>query len=359
MTARSCQAVLNDMVVPGDHFINLTRTATTCSAVVTLELRRLQRTSDGTFFVTLPKAWVEKNKLEKGAILSFSERKDGKLIGSPYGTQERKMNVITLGPGPTLQREIEEKYLLGFDVFEIASQEAIDSELRGTIRRVVRSLVGLEVVEEDTKRLVIQCLIEPSLLFPDRILRRLHMISLAMQTDAVDAFVRKDAKLAQTVVERDEDVDRLYFLLVRVVRAALTDATIADKLGASPIDCLDYRILASLVEKFADYATDIAESTLCGLAGKDMEAAAHCIERAGITINRMHRDAVEAVFTRNLTLAQTATLLSTDAAASIRKAERGLVNAKAETIDRLTPVLSALKGMSGINVDIADLAVTR
>ncbi len=309
--------------------------------------------------MTLPKAWVERSGLKKGAILSFTERKDGKILGSPYGEQERKITTITLSPGPTLQREIEEKYLLGFDVFEITSEHAIDSELRETIRKVVRSLVGLEIVEEDTKKLVIQCLIEPSLLFPDRILRRLHMISLAMQHDAVVAFVRKDTKLAQTVVERDEDVDRLYFLLVRVVRAALTDAAIADKFGASPIDCLDYRILASLVEKFADYATDIAHSTLARSCGKDLEATVRSIEKAGITINGIHRDAVEAVFTRNLALAQSVTRLSTDAAVNIRTAERGLVNAKAETIDRLAPILSALKGMSGINVDIADLAVTR
>ena len=324
-----------------------------------LDLRRLQRTSDGTFFVTLPKAWVEKNKLEKGAVLSFSERKDGKILASPYGEQERKMSTVTLTPGPTLQREIEEKYLLGYDVFEIASQQAINSEVRETVRRVVRSLVGLEVVEEDTKKLVIQCLIEPSLLFPDRILRRLHMISLTMQKDAIASFVRKDAKLAKTVVERDEDVDRLYFLLVRVVRAALTDATIADKLGTNPIDCLDYRILASLVEKFADYATDIANSTLSRSGGRDIESTTRSIEKAGATINRMHKDAVEAVFTRNLPRAQEVTRLSTDAATNIRTAERGLVNAKAETIDRLAPVLSALKAMSEINVDIADLAVTR
>jgi hypothetical protein len=36
-----------------------------------------------------------------------------------------------------------------------------------------------------------------------------------------------------------------------------------------------------------------------------------------------------------------------------------LVNAKPETIDRLATVVSALKAMSEINVDIADLAVTR
>jgi phosphate uptake regulator len=64
----------------------------------------------------------------------------------------------------------------------------INSEVRETVRRVVRSLVGLEIVEEDAKKLVIQCLIEPSLLFPDRILRRLHMISLTMQKDAVAAL---------------------------------------------------------------------------------------------------------------------------------------------------------------------------
>lgn len=324
-----------------------------------LDLRRLQRTSDGTFFVTLPKGWVVKNKLEKGAILSFSERKDGKILAEPYAQQERKITTVTLTPSPLLQREIEEKYLLGYDVFEIVSQQVIDSETRDTVRRIVRSLVGLEIVEEDAKKIVIQCLIEPSLLFPDRILRRLHLITLAMQKDAVSSFVLGDARLAHTVVERDEDVDRLYFLLVRVVRAALTDPAIGEKLAASPIDCLDYRILASFIENFADYATDIAESTWPRSRGKDTEGTIRSIDKAGGVLNRMHKDAVEAVFTRNLAMAQEVTNLYNEAKASIRTAERGLVNARPETIDRLATVVSALKAMSGINVDIADLAVTR
>jgi phosphate uptake regulator len=324
-----------------------------------MDLRRLQRTSDGTFFVTLPKAWVVRNKLERGAILSFSERKDGKLLTEPYGEQERKISAVTLAPTPMLRREIEEKYLLGYDVFEVVSQQVIHSDTRETVRRIVRSLVGLEIVEEDTKKIVIQCLIEPSLLFPDRILRRLHLITLSMQKDAVSSFARGDSRLARTVVERDEDVDRLYFLLVRVVRAALTDPAIAEKLNTSAIECLDHRILASFVENFADYATDIAESTWARAKGKDLDSTIRSVEKAGVILNRMHKDAVDAVFTRNLALAEEATGLYKDAETSIRRAERGLVNAKPETIDRLATVVSALKAMSEINVDIADLAVTR
>jgi phosphate uptake regulator len=324
-----------------------------------LDLRRLQRTSDGTFFVTLPKGWVLRNKLERGAILNFSERKDGKLLAEPYGEQERKIATVTLTPSPMLRREIEEKYLLGYDVFEIVSQEVIQSDTRETVRRIVRSLVGLEIVEEDAKKMVIQCLIEPSLLFPDRILRRLHLITLSMHKDAISSFVRGDSRLAHTVVERDEDVDRLYFLLVRVVRAALTDPAIAEKLGTSAIECLDHRILASFVENFADYAADIAESTWSRAKGKDMDGTIRSIERAGEILNRMHKDAVEAVFTQNLALAEEATSLYKEAGTNIRTAERGLVNAKPESIDRLATVVSALKAMSEVNVDIADLAVTR
>jgi hypothetical protein len=72
----------------------------------------------------------------------------------------------------------------------------------------------------------------------------------------------------------------------------------------------------------------------------------------------MHKNAVEAVFTRRVTLVQEVTDLAAEAAASLKAAERGLVNARPETIDRLATVISALKAMSETNVDIADLAVT-
>src|SRR5438445_11712211 len=84
---------------------------------------------------------------------------------------------------------------------------------------------------------------------------------MTIQIDAVQAFVESNTELANRVVERDEEVDRWYFLLVRLVRAAIADTYLLEKIKVSSVDCLDFRLLASYIETFADYSVTVAEYT--------------------------------------------------------------------------------------------------
>ena len=44
------------------------------------ELRKVQQTPTGTFFVCVPRAWAQQNGLKKGALVSVDVTSDGKLI---------------------------------------------------------------------------------------------------------------------------------------------------------------------------------------------------------------------------------------------------------------------------------------
>jgi phosphate uptake regulator len=323
-----------------------------------LDIRRVQKTSDGTFFVTLPKSWVTLHAVERGSLLTFAEAKDSKLTLGLYSDQERSPRSITLSPSRTLEREIEEKYLLGYDLIQIESKEVMDSQLVDNAKEIVKKLVGLEIVEEDARKIVIQCLIEPSLLAPERIIRRLHSITRAMAQDAMSAFVDCDAKLAATVVERDEQVDRLYFLLVRMVRAALTDLSTAERIHASPVDCLDYRLLSSLIEHFGDYAASIAQNVPEGKRRISLQLL-RSLKRSGETVNSMYGNSIEAVLGQNLHLASEVENMHRFVLERIREAERSLSGLSPESLSKATSAIASLKSMCEINKDIADLAMTR
>jgi phosphate uptake regulator len=323
-----------------------------------MDIRRVQRTSDGTFFVTLPKSWVTLHAVERGSLLTFAEGKDSKLTLGLYSEQEKSSRSIALSPSPTLEREIEEKYLLGYDLIQIESKDVMDSHLVDNAKAIVKKLVGLEIVEEDARKIVIQCLIEPSLLAPERVIRRLHSITRAMAQDAVSAFVDGDAKLAVTVVERDEQVDRLYFLLVRMVRAALTDLSTAERIHASPVDCLDYRLLSSLIEHFGDYAASIAQNVPEDKRRIPLPLL-RSLRKSGEAVNSMYGNSIEAVLSRNLDLASDVGNMHRLALERIREAERSLSALRPELLDKATSAIASLKSMCEINKDIADLAMTR
>jgi len=324
-----------------------------------LELRRLQKTADGTFFVTLPKAWASRFNLDRGAVLGFVESKDGRLIVGPYGEAERKVSSVALSPSPLLEREIEERYLLGFDVIQIESGEVINSAVRDSVKATVKRLVGLEIVEEDSRKIVLQCLIEPSMLVPERMVRRLHAITLAMQKDALSAILQEDTKLAKSVIERDDEVDRMYFLLVRLLRAAIIDISISERLGTPPIDCLDYRLLAGFMESFGDYSVIIGESAL-GLASKKVAGDVLAkLGRIGETIQGMYKDAVLAVLSRNLKLASSIAAPHDEARQLLRDAEKNLAALSRDVVERTASIIMALNRMCELCIDIADLTVTR
>ncbi|OLB68051.1 hypothetical protein AUI06_12045 [archaeon 13_2_20CM_2_52_21] len=322
-----------------------------------MELRKLQRTPDGTYLVTIPKAWAKRVGLDVGSVVSYEERQDGRLLLSPKIDEERAPLEVVLEASPFVRREIIERYLLGYDIIRVQSKDSFPPEIREEVRRTTKRLVGLEVLEEDSKKIVLQCLVEPSLLNPERILRRLEMLSMPMQLDSVQAFVSSNREVAKGVVERDEEVDRWYFLLVRLVRAAISDTYLLEKIKVSSVDCLDFRLLASYIENFADYAVTIAENTQNGVTIPKEEQA--LLEKIGTSVNAMYRDAVGSVLSRDLKLASSVGPRFKDTKNQLSEAEARVAGSARPLVNHLVAVTIALNRMCEISVDISDLTITR
>lgn len=226
------------------------------------ELRRVQRTTSGTFFVCLPKSWAQRCNLKRGAVVGISEGANGKLvIDAKYGSELLPKTVI-LEPGPLLGREIVANYLLGVDVIRVQGRERIGFEVREAVKGTVSGLIGLEIVEEDKSGIVLQCLLESSGFPPEKILRRAYAIAAGMHRDVVNAFVEGEIQLAKSVIARDNESNRLYFLLVRILRTIIQNPSLSEKLGVGPIECLDYRLVASLVEAMGDECVRMAQKTV-------------------------------------------------------------------------------------------------
>lgn len=227
-----------------------------------MELRKVQRTHSGTYFVSLPKNWAARVGLAKGAILAVSESPNGRLYLDPQYETERQPSTIVLKPTPYLSREIVGEYLLGYDVIRVEAKSRISPEERAFVKQASGKLVGLEIVEEDYSSIVLQCLLEPAAFPPEKILRREYNIAASMHRDSVGAFLEGDVHLARNVIARDDEVNRLYFLLVRILRTIIQNPTLSEKLAIRSIDCLDYRLCASLVEAIGDTAVEICQKTI-------------------------------------------------------------------------------------------------
>jgi phosphate uptake regulator len=323
------------------------------------EMRKVQRTPGGTFFVCIPKAWAGDQGLRRGSAVCLYETSDGKLLIDPkYGVEPSPQTVI-LRPSPYLSREIVGKYLLGFDIIRVDAKRRISLETRNVIKKTVSRLIGLEIVEEDYSGIILQCLLDPSGFPPKKILRRSYAIAAGMHQDVVNALVAGDTHLAKTVIARDEEVNRLYFLLVRILRTIIQNPSLSEKLGVRPIECLDYRLAASMVEAIGDECVRAALKAVKLENAQLNEDLTKLLADFHTTCFGAHGDALKAFFIGDMRLAEGVR----DRRGHVEKIFGGIERlARAESLDVVTHILavsSIFRQIYEHSVDIADLVMPR
>jgi phosphate uptake regulator len=297
--------------------------------------------------------------MRSGSIVAVGETSDGKLLIDPEYGVAPSPRVATLRSGPLLSREIIGNYLLGFDIIRIELSNRAGFEMRTTVKSTVDRLIGLEIVEEDSSSIVLQCLLEPSGFPPEKILRRSYAIAAGMHRDVVRSFVDGNVELAKSVVVRDDEGNRLYFLLVRILRTIVQNPGLSGKLGITSIECLDYRLVASLVEAIGDECVRVAQETI-ELKGVKLRA-----ELKKLLLDfyaccfAAQENALSAFLIGNVPLAEGVREMQ----GKIEKAFADIEEvARAQSLDVVPIVLAAASFLRQIyehSVDIADLVVPK
>ncbi|MFB6165646.1 MAG: PhoU domain-containing protein [Haloarculaceae archaeon] len=223
-----------------------------------METRKVQVTGGSTFTVSLPKDWATDNDVSAGSVVQFHAEQDSLLL-TPRREEERTEGTLDVAglAGDQLTRAVMTMYVSGFDIITLETAR-VSAEQRRTIRQATQGLVGLEVIEETSERVVLQDLLDSSELSIHNAITRMRLVSLTMLSDAVDALVGDEADLADDVTERDDDVDRLWYMISRVFRTVLRDPTATSQIGLPRETCFDYQSSARQLERIADHATKIA-----------------------------------------------------------------------------------------------------
>jgi phosphate uptake regulator len=321
------------------------------------DLRKVQRTPTGTFFVCLPRSWAEGHGLRKGALVALDETSDGKLLIDPKYNVEPLPRVATLTSGSYLSREIIGRYLLGFDIIRIEAKERIDFDVRNVVKATVGSLIGLEIVEENYSQIVLQCLLEPSGFPPEKILRRNYVIVAGMNRDVVNSFVDGDLQRAKSVIARDDESNRLYFLLVRILRTIIQNPRLSEKLGITPIECLDYRLAASLIEAIGDASVKIAAKTMELNGIKPSEELRKLLVGLQAVCFDAHEQALKSFVNKDIAMAENVRNMHERIETLFGDIERVAKDQHVEVMPQILAASSFLRQIYEHSVDLADLVV--
>lgn len=320
------------------------------------DLRKVQQTPTGTFFVCLPRDWAKEHGLQKGSQVNLEVTGDGKLFIDTQFDVEPQPKESTLKIGPYLSREIIGRYLLGYDIIRVEAKDRIDSNVRNQVKSTVNSLAGLMIVEETTSMMTLQCLMQQPFTSPGKILQRNHASAARMIRDAASSFVNLDIDLAKNVIERDVENNKFYFLLVRILRTILQNPRLGEKFAITPIECLDYRLASGFIEGIGDACVQIASDTLT-LSNKLPENLRKLLLELQVSCCEANEQAFKSFLSRDISQAEGVRGMRLKIDDNCQRIE---VAAKESSVDLLPEVLSTVSFLRQIyerSVDMADLVV--
>jgi phosphate uptake regulator len=279
-----------------------------------MERRKVQVTGGSTFTVSIPKDWARDHDIEAGDRVDFHPD-SGSLLLTPTTTGEKQEGSLDISgmQDDELMRAVMTMYVSGFDVLALEA-DRITAEQRRVIRNATQGLVGLEVLEETSDSVVVQDLLDSAELSIHSAVRRMHLISISMLEDAINALADRDSDIAQDVMERDDDVDRLWYVVSRIYRGALRSPEVAQEIGMSRETAFDYHSSARQLERVADHAAKISRVTQeldADVPDDVVEALSALLADATAIID----SAMEALFTDD---ADEATRLANQARADVR-----------------------------------------
>jgi len=309
--------------------------------------RRLQKIGSS-ILVSLPKEWIKHNKLDKGNTVVVEVGKDNALAVYPSGTeQEEAKEVVIPYPSPyaeAIVNEITGAYLLGYDLIKVKGNSHISYDDREMIKGVIGKMVGIEIVDEDASNITAQFLLDATTLDPEKILYRMGSIVSGMYKDTLASLTNRDSNILKIIARRDDEVDRQYFLLVRLIRSAMMDQKLASKLNLSNIDILDYRIAANLFEAAGDATVELAKAiTDVGQLKKSGD-----LKDAGELIDTIQNTAIRAFAKKN----------RADSIKAIKQYARfnGLLDsAKQNTPANMLNIIYAMDKIARCWIDVVDL----
>jgi phosphate uptake regulator len=318
--------------------------------------RRLQKIGSSVL-MSLPAEWIKTLGLKKGDILSIENNQDNSITIFPAKDRNNQGTEIAIHllhlSHDKLINQIYGAYLLGYDLIKIVGKTQIDFENREIIKKAMRNLIGLEIVDEDGLNMTIQFLLDAHSMNISKILKQMSSIVNGTHRDILSAMKSGETNIDLLVRGRDDEVNRQYFLIVRLIRTAMMDRRLASSLDLSNIDILDYRIAANHLENAGDLVTKLSSQ----LSGSFDEIKYQKIIEANYLILEMQEKSISGFITKDTEKSsQVVTLFNKfNAISNLIKNDYIKLEGNYQSVLNIINIIYTMDEIAKCWVDIADL----
>lgn len=328
-----------------------------------MESRKVQKVGYSTMTVSLPSEWAKQNNINPGDLVFLIPERDGTLriapshIAQKEEAEEYIINADACDEPGMLERIIVGSYILGRDVIRVTATSRIRKEHIDEIRGIVRKLIGLGILEETPKNILLQCSVDPTKFKLDMLIRRLSLIASTILSEATQAFLESNKPLAEEAIDREDEADTIYYLSVRLLLSAQVKPEIAEQIGATDILFIPAtRLILQYLEMIADYSEDIAKRIIALETYRDRlskDIVEEILHLSDLT-QTIFQKALDCIFTRDFRLAngvlETRKTLETESDTLMHKLPE---------IPYLRAIVLCLGKISDLGATIADIAINR
>ena len=232
-----------------------------------IEIRSLQMTGRSSYILTLPKEWINSSKLKKNDKIGIIPQSDGTLLITPkiYREQTRRekhLNVNDEIDQTYLFRQLIGAYISGYNSIIIKSSTRLSVSVRNIVNKFIQTTVGQEVMEETDDSITLKDLLNPLEMPFNNTIKRMQIVVEGMHKDVMQALMTKDKMLLEDVILRDNNLDRLNWLIARQYNIISRNASLAKKMEITVGRSSTSFLISRTIERIGDHIVRIAHNIL-------------------------------------------------------------------------------------------------
>jgi len=232
-----------------------------------MEMRRVQITGGSSYSIILPKDWAKSVNLKKNDQLALIRQSDGNLLISPKMIEkqiksEKKFFININTDQKYLLRQLIGAYIIGYNLINLISKERMPSLVRSSVRTFIQITIGQEIFEETDTNIVIKNLLDPTEMPFDKTNKRMYIIVKGMHEDIMIAIQKNDIKLVKDVLNRDNEVDRLHWLVARQYNIILQNVSFTEKMKVTLELATTSYLISRIIERIGDHVIRIAKNLI-------------------------------------------------------------------------------------------------
>ena len=335
-----------------------------------MQFRKLQSTAGGaSYTISLPKEWVEYQKIKKGQQLAMEERRDGAIVVYPSLTGKEDVREYSIKRGNMGVEEVFRMaigcYVNGVDSILLEGKFAWNEE-KNLLDWVSGFLIGATMCREK-EGLRITISVDEEELPPQKVVRRAHNIAYWMFTEATKEIIRISkeimdrSSLLEDIIGRDREVDRFHVLCQRGLNKAILDTDFRARIGMGRGDMSDYFRTIDYVELMADFSYELAKSGRILAKHKLSNMEIELFESLSEKVARIHRDSMVAFFKKDRALSDriigiAAKLKQKDipnamAQLVLKQRNKAAAAALSDSLNSMISLVDTIKHISELNID--------